>query len=534
MTLEDFNPTTDGEYTKKLRYRPASAYWEAISKWFAVLVLAVFPLLNGSQRYYNITESKYFYLNILEFGYLICCGFILLSYVMDKKLGARRWEGGRQKLDVPQIIIIAYFLSACISSFTSEYMSETFLGVTRFEGLISVFLYGIIFVFLSFWGEYHDIYAWSIAIMATLFGIISILEVCGIDMVSPDGLDYTMHHFVGTIGNVDMVSGFAALVIPVLGLSYVFLEGKLRYLAAVAYIMMLYIQLFIDVDSGKVGLFVGAVCALPFLFLNKKSTERSLMVMGLSLLAFGLYRTVIPKVTSVEFAADKIGLVSIAAAFVLGAVSVFLSRKEFEFRISEKKIALIVTVLIIIAAIAGAVWLYNFDKESPTILHQASRMMHGVLEDNFGTNRGYIWKNTWKEVLKHPVFGGGPGVFVKLFTNNSLNDGTQRAVVDFAHNDFLQIACCQGFVGLGIYLAFIVSMAVKGIRNAFKNKLTVIFMIACVSYLVHSFFSFSIAIITPLFWVLAGLMDKCIRQSDDMEREGPAVPEKKAKAGKTK
>ena len=34
-------------------------------------------------------------------------------------------------------------------------------------------------------------------------------------------------------------------------------------------------------------------------------------------------------------------------------------------------------------------------------------------------------------------------------------------------------------------------------------------------YLIYSFFVFSIAIVTPLFWVLAGLADHCVRQLEN-------------------
>ena len=39
-----------------------------------------------------------------------------------------------------------------------------------------------------------------------------------------------------------------------------------------------------------------------------------------------------------------------------------------------------------------------------------------------------------------------------------------------------------------------------------------IFLGGMAGYLIYSFFVFSIAIVTPLFWVLAGLADKCVRQ----------------------
>lgn len=522
MKLIEFNPLIDGEHTKKLAYRPTSAHWENVSKWFAVLILAVFPLLNGSDRYYNITESKYFYLNIFEFGYIGICGFIMLSYILDKSLREKRFSGGKQKLNLSQIFIIGYFISGCVSSILSEYSSQTFLGITRFEGLISIFLYSIIFVFLAFWGEYHDLYLWAASIMTVIFAIISVLELTGIDFVSPEGINYNNHHFVGTIGNVDMVSGFAAIVIPLCALSYIFLEGKFRYFSAVGLILMIYLQLFIDVDSGKMGLLAASAFSVPYMFINKKTAVRSINVISMIALSFGLNKIVIPKITEVGFEKSKTGFILIGAAVLLAAVSYFLNKSKIEFTFSEKKIVIIMAVIVIIAIIGAFIWLYGYEGDN-RLLYEASQVLHGNLEDNFGSNRGYIWKNTWKEALKNPIFGGGPGVFAKLYT---LNETQGNHITDFAHNDFLQILTCQGFVGMIFYLGFIISMAIKGIKNSLNNKVVIIFMVSCLSYLVHSFFSFSIAIITPLFWVLAGLMDKCIRQSNEYEIIGEMTPGK--------
>ena len=86
--------------------------------------------------------------------------------------------------------------------------------------------------------------------------------------------------------------------------------------------------------------------------------------------------------------------------------------------------------------------------------------------------------------------------------------------VDFPHNDFLSVAACTGLVGLALYLAFLITLAVRCIRRAERSPVLLIFLAGMIGYLVYSFFVFSIAIISPLFWVLAGVADKCVRQTD--------------------
>ena len=87
--------------------------------------------------------------------------------------------------------------------------------------------------------------------------------------------------------------------------------------------------------------------------------------------------------------------------------------------------------------------------------------------------------------------------------------------IDFAHNDFLSVAACTGLVGLALYLLFLAALAVRCIRAAHRSPVMLIFLGGMAGYLIYSFFVFSIAIVTPLFWALAGLADHCVRQLED-------------------
>ena len=85
-------------------------------------------------------------------------------------------------------------------------------------------------------------------------------------------------------------------------------------------------------------------------------------------------------------------------------------------------------------------------------------------------------------------------------------------VVDFSHNDLLNISDCTGVVGLVLYLAFVAALLVRCLRRVNTCPVLLIFMAGILGYLAYSFFVFSIAIVSPLFWVMAGLADKCVRQ----------------------
>jgi putative inorganic carbon (HCO3(-)) transporter len=100
------------------------------------------------------------------------------------------------------------------------------------------------------------------------------------------------------------------------------------------------------------------------------------------------------------------------------------------------------------------------------------------------------------------------------------NEGYQAVsnddvMVDFAHNDFLNIGVCTGLVGLVLYVAFVIALLVRCLRMVNRCPVLVILVAGILGYLAYSFFVFSIAIVSPLFWVMAGLADKCVRQASE-------------------
>ena len=89
---------------------------------------------------------------------------------------------------------------------------------------------------------------------------------------------------------------------------------------------------------------------------------------------------------------------------------------------------------------------------------------------------------------------------------------------DFAHNDYLQIAAERGLVSLAVYLAFLAALLLRAIRRADRFPVLAALLLGCVGFLTHMFFAFSIGILSPLFWVVAGLMEKTVRQLDAAEK----------------
>ena len=502
--------------------RNTCSYWEQFSRWFALILLAIFPLFPGTDGYYNITGTKDFVFKLLTILFIVLCGLILAGLFLEKKLLRARAASGWQRLTLPQILLMVYILWSTLSAILSTYpFAETWQGQGRTGGLFVILFYGAVFLLLSFWGEYSDRYPLALAAMAVVLGVMMVMQIGGSTILYPEGMSYADTHFLGTIGNVDCVAGIVSVVAPALAYGFVLLNNKWRYLCLPGYALLLYTQMFMDVDTGKLGLAAALVIALPFLLTTRRNIADSLVIGAITAVVFALHKSLVytrtVEETTAAFAMTKAFWFMVVTAFVLLAVAAVLYWRDkklggADLPVKAKSIRLIVAAVEVVAIVAGLILLYNYSGEH-RLLVEMSQMLHGELSDSAGTGRGAVWKNCITFIRETPIIGSGPGTF-------SARHAPYNTTVsfDFPHNDFLQIGVCQGLVGLALYVAFLVSLAVRTLRVAPRCPQIVIFGGAAVGYLVYSFFVFSITIVSPLFWVMAGIMDKMVRQVQESER----------------
>ena len=79
---------------------------------------------------------------------------------------------------------------------------------------------------------------------------------------------------------------------------------------------------------------------------------------------------------------------------------------------------------------------------------------------------------------------------------------------DFAHNDYIQIMINYGILGLIAYLTALFGTAKKGLSTSKFNPKVLILGSAVLCYCVQIFFSFSIVMVAPVFWILFALLDR--------------------------
>lgn len=408
---------------------------------FISFMLSVYLLWFDDRGYTKITEAK------LPVFFIACGVYIIgmlimlaVSKQLPKRLCAEQW------------LIIAYLALTVISALFSPNREKTWLGATRYEGVIMIAVYCAVFLLVSCFGKAEKWLLWPLGLGITALCVLSIIQMKGFDPFSlyPEGMDYFgagidySGKYLGTIGNADLLASYFCVSIPILWLSFLRLDGKMRYAILLPLFLSLYVLIKMDVSAGIMGVFGGAVLSLPVVFPCKAKARKVLAWI-------------------------------ILALFILGLIFVFLADTGFG------------------------------------MLHELHELLRGNISDKFGTSRIYIWRNVLKLVPERLWLGAGADTLsladIEPFTRYEpeLNK-TFVAHIDTAHNEYLNVLYHQGILALTVYLAALIIAAVRWIRYSEKNSACAILGTAVLGYCIQAFFGISMFITAPYFWISFGLL----------------------------
>ena len=115
---------------------------------------------------------------------------------------------------------------------------------------------------------------------------------------------------------------------------------------------------------------------------------------------------------------------------------------------------------------AGLLGIYFFGGRLGGFLYEASQVLHGNLDDSFGSGRIYIWRNVLELVPERLLFGGGPETLAlrmeAAFERYDPELGILiHSAIDVAHNEYLNVLVNQGLLALAAELIALVLCAVQ-------------------------------------------------------------------------
>lgn len=479
-----------------------------ISDIFIFVILCVLPLV-VTDSYFNILDTKYYF----YVGSAIL--FAVASIIIKHKSLVRRFV-------ITDWALAAFLLIALISTVISDYFYEAFWGNEgRYSGLFLLGLYGIVYYFVSKFATlkrwYLDAFLLS-AMLVCVFGITDYfrLDILGFkEYVIREQLDI----FVSTMGNINTYTAFVGMVTAVVTVLFA-TEKKISKLVFYCICMIISFFALIMGISDNAYLSLAALLALLplYLFGSKIGARRYLIIVA----SFFTVVQCIDWINS-SFMGDYV--VGIDSAFnlivkfkglpfvVLGLwllVWGWFTLDRFEKvkkNICGNRLRLVwlFILLVVCCVIAWVVYDANMNDHAA---HYGALSSYLIFNDEWGTHRGYIWRNAMEcyrdfSPIKK-IFGSGPDTFGIILLDKTKGN-IYGEIFDAAHNEYLHYLITVGAAGLLAYLVYIGSFIVRCIRKKLSDPHVIAIVLAVICYMVQALVNLNLPIVTPIMWLFLAL-----------------------------
>ena len=423
----------------------------------ACLWLGLFPLLQGL-TYARITLDKWLIMLALCAVTLGCfCFDTFLGFRSDRRNSRRPFAFLAPVPRLPLILGALLLLWSVLSCLLSPYGADVWwIGASvRREGLATQICY--LFLFFCFVLSRVSLkpVLFAAAAGVALFTAVVILQRLGSNPFGlyPAGRSYASNpEFQGTIGNIDMDVGYLCL------LSGLFLHGGIHHFRS-------YRQ-----DRSRSSLAAAVCCAA-----------------GLALSVF-LVLTM-----QVQF-----GLIALTVLAVFSLLCLLPKKRRLPALLFVLILALVV------------VWFWPGTGGGIMEFHE---ILRGRGRLSFGSNRAAVWLYSLRLASERLLTGGGSDTFVLRFNrylqDNGLTVPEEQDGVplpnyfDTPHNEYIAQLLNHGLPAVFL-LVLLLAAAVMRRREAFFPLLTPC-SAAVLCYAAQAFFSFSVCLVAPMFWVILGM-----------------------------
>ena len=417
--------------------RPLSP--RTVTQFYLASLCSLFLLFPGLRGYAAITAGKFVLLALLTAGY---AALLLRS-------GRHSPRGLWSRLDAPRKCVLLYLLWSGLSTLFSLSPALSFWGGARREGLITLLLYGAVF-FTGTLGRPTKALLWVFGVGVSLCCVLALFQLAGFNPLAlyPRGLTWQdgnlryAGQFLGTVGNVGLLSAVLCVAIPVFWVGLLRLEDRRRFLLLLPLGLSLSVLLLSRVEAGLVGVFGGALLTLPVVSPHRR---RPLLLAVLALLA-GLFLTV-------WFFGGQMG------GFLYEAHEVLHGRWRDEF---------------------GSGRLYIWKNVLPLV---PERLWLGGGPETLALRREILFER-WDETL---------GLLL-------------QSVADTAHNEYLHVLVCQGLPALLFYLGALGFACAGWIKHAPTDPAAAMLGAGVLGYCIQAFFGISSVVSAPFFWGALGLL----------------------------
>lgn len=491
---------TDMNNTRDLR--------SLITNIYISIMLLLFPLFAGFSGYANITFSKFLFFVICTGAWIIGLG---AACIAERK--------GIPGFSIHHWAALAFATICIISFLLSPYKSKSLIGASRYDGLITQLVYILIFLGVSLFGKFRPYHFICLAVSVFICSSIAIFQLFNINIFNLFPGDYSYYDsgiryssaFLGTIGNTNVLSAFFCLALPVLFVLPVIGEKKLYNLGIVALIPAVFVLIRARVAGGFLAMGLCALVAMPIIFTDMNKLRRAMFASAPLLVSAAFALAFYPEYNSGDFKWSfiiaSLPALSLAAAVFFLSLGIILYRLPIfpSSRAMRRFFALVSVFIVLIGLLA-----VYFAPASQGTIYEFSQLLHGTLDDSFGSSRIKIWRGCIALFNEHPLLGSGPDTLALRvdieFSRFVPETGkTLRTSVDNAHNEYLGYLINTGICGLAAYL-FILLIGLKEFLKRLSIPKICALGLGCLCYCIQSFFALGLPLIAPLFWIALALI----------------------------
>lgn len=214
-----------------------------------------------------------------------------------------------------------------------------------------------------------------------------------------------------------------------------------------------------------------------------------------------------------------IGCICARSALVYtGLIMMLLTVLFLELATKRRKL---LRFLALVAGLLAVIYLFDLGKgggvtaEIKTVGEQI-KAEGSVFGNSVGSGRMLIWKQIISLMPEYGILGCGVERLGSVWIDK-WGYSFSGQYVDKAHNEYLNLWITEGFFALVIYLVFLFSLFIPGLKQFFGNKwkteehekqdaVSKIVFFAFFGYIAQAFFSISVIQVAPYFWMICGLL----------------------------
>lgn len=507
---------------------------------FTTVVLSIYVLAIGFGLPL-VVKNKYFDILVFKYYYFLFCTIVMSVLLLGYYLTRRRKKtitaikkfsitSYIHKCTLLDIFIILYWIIALISTFTSDYLYEAFWGNEgRFTGLFLITWYVVSYFCISRFWKFKSWYIDIILIAGLLVCLFGITDYFKLDIFRFKAVMIPEQRsiFTSTLGNINTYTAYVGIITAI---ATVLFATEKKFTKMCFYCISMIISFFAIIMgvSDNAYLSLAALFGLLpiYLFKNNFGVKRYLIVlatffsitqcidwiniyMGDRVLGIDSAFNIVIKFNELHY----LVLILWSIVFVWHwydikhkiPIKCYGNKLVYLWMAFAGVIILGLLYILYDCNVAG-----NVDRYS-----MASNYL--LFNDDWGTHRGYIWRNAvecfsklsyWKKMV-----GYGPETFGILLLRKTANNQYNQ-IFDSAHNEYLHTLITIGILGLTFYFALLITFIKKCLTVKDKSYYIIAILFGVICYSCQAFVNLNLPIVTPIMWLLMGMGSSMIQTKE--------------------